>query len=209
MEKDISLKNKQIDELATSYKSLAAKYQELQTKYKQVQSRNSRNFQCSLCEDSFPLKNYLTTHIKTKHAGSLKCNKFEQVFDAEWKFSAHIKNHKEYPCDKCEKVFKYEEARSRHKTAVHEHLKIYCHFFNNKKVCPFENQCIFLHEDPEDCKYGEICEREYCMYKHVDDGTGDDGEENFENNDTVDEINLEDEVDNIFLNEAFVNPTQV
>ena len=51
------------------------------------------------------------------------------------------------------------------------------------------------------------------MYKHVDDETGDDGEENawenVENNNTVDEINLEDEVDNISLNEAFVNPPQV
>ena len=212
MEKDISLKNKQIVELTASYKSLATKYEELQTKYKQVQSRNPRNFQCSLCEDSFSLTIDLKTHIKTKHAGSLKCDKCEKVFDAEWKLSAHLKNHKEYPCDKCEKVFNYEEARSRHKTAVHEHVKIYCHFFNNKKVCPFEKQCIFLHEDSQDCKYGKICEREYCMYKHVEDETGDDGEKNaedvVENNHTVEEINLEDEVSNISLNDAFVNPPQ-
>ena len=74
MEKDISLKNKQIVELTTSYKSLAIKYEDLQTKYKQVQSRNPRNFQCSLCEDSFSLTIDLKTHIKTKHAGSLKCD---------------------------------------------------------------------------------------------------------------------------------------
>ena len=67
MEKDISLKNKQIVELTASYKSLDTKYQEPQTKYNQVQSRNTRNFQCSLCEDSFSFQIDLKTHIKTKH----------------------------------------------------------------------------------------------------------------------------------------------
>ena len=58
--------------------------------------------------DSFPLKNDLTEHIKTKHAWFLKCAKCGKVFDEEWKLRAHIKNHKEYLCENCEKVFKCE-----------------------------------------------------------------------------------------------------
>ena len=43
---------------------------------------------------------------------------------------------------------------------------LYCHFFNNKKKCPYEKNCIFIHEDSEMCKYDSKCARYLCMYKH-------------------------------------------
>ena len=34
------------------------------------------------------------------------------------------------------------------------------------KTCPFDKECVFLHEDADNCKYGESCERILCMFKH-------------------------------------------
>ena len=47
-----------------------------------------------------------------------------------------------------------------------ENKKLYCHFYNNKKTCPYNDECVFLHEHSRLCKYGSYCEREYCMFKH-------------------------------------------
>ena len=52
------------------------------------------------------------------------------------------------------------------KQAVHEDVTLYCHYFNNDKDCPYDDVCIFLHEDSEECKFGNMCERTLCMYKH-------------------------------------------
>ena len=37
------------------------------------------------------------------------------------------------------------------------------------KTCPFGEECIFLHEVSRKCKYGKLCERLKCMFKHYDD----------------------------------------
>ena len=48
----------------------------------------------------------------------------------------------------------------------HENVKLYCHFFNNERTCPFANLCICLHEDAEICRYDRMCECTLFMYKH-------------------------------------------
>ena len=50
---------------------------------------------------------------------------------------------------------------------THENFQIYCHYYNNSKTCPFKDECLFLHEEAPICKYGKLCERMYCMFKHV------------------------------------------
>ena len=34
------------------------------------------------------------------------------------------------------------------------------------KICPFSDQCIFLHEESTKCIFGFVCERDMCFYKH-------------------------------------------
>ena len=34
------------------------------------------------------------------------------------------------------------------------------------KTCPFDQECVFLHEDADKCRYGESCDRILCMFKH-------------------------------------------
>ena len=79
---------------------------------------------------------------------------------------AHLRNHKEYSCDICNKTFKYQDILEKHIIITHEEAKLYCHFYNNETTCPFEQDCVFLHEHSSQCRYGACCERKLCMYKH-------------------------------------------
>ena len=62
---------------------------------------------------------------------------------------------------------------------------MYCHYFNNKKACPFKEECILLHEDSEMCKYGKSFERMLCMFKHEE---NEENCENVERNDTYNPV---------------------
>ena len=45
--------------------------------------------------------------------------------------------------------------------------KLFCHYFNNQKKCPFEEiGCMFLHADSEDCKFQNTCNKNLCQFKH-------------------------------------------
>ena len=44
----------------------------------------------------------------------------------------------------------------KHVYISNENMKIYCHFFNNEKTCPYENECIFLHDVAGLCRYGVL-----------------------------------------------------
>ena len=48
--------------------------------------------------------------------------------------------HKEFECEECDKVFKYETTIEKHIEAVHEDIKLFCAYFNNNK-----DGCIYLH----------------------------------------------------------------
>ena len=95
--------------------------------------------------------------------------------------------HKKYPCDDCDKVFNFEGTLEKHKGAAHENNVLYCHFYNNEKECPYDDQCVFVHEDSESCKYGNGCERKLCMFKHEDNNDDDDDEDSESESDDDDD----------------------
>ena len=99
---------------------------------------------------------------------SIKCEKCEKTFDEEWKMRAHLKNHKEHLCETCDKTFKYQDILGKYIKIAHEDARLYCHFFNNGITCPFEQDCVFLYEHSTQCKHGALCERNLCMYKHLE-----------------------------------------
>ena len=37
------------------------------------------------------------------------------------------------------------------------------------KDCPFDDECIYIHEESGNCKYAQSCERKLCMFKHKED----------------------------------------
>ena len=115
---------------------------------------------CRKCEkktfgNSSNMKEKETTHTM------LKCAYCEKEFNEEWKKQAHMQIHKKYPCNVCDKTFKYLDIMNKHVQIVHEKAKLYCHFFNNKKTCPYDKECVFLHENSKLCKYGSMCDRNY------------------------------------------------
>ena len=92
----------------------------------------------------------------------------------------------EFNCDECDKVLKYKAALEKHKEAAHENAELFCHFLNNNKDCPFEDEYIFVHEESGNCKYGYQCERKLCMFmqeKTEEEGFEPDSDDN---NDDVD-----------------------
>ena len=64
------------------------------------------------------------------------------------------------------KTFKYKEILEKHFKIAQEGIKLYYHYYNNKKDCPFAHNCIFLHENSPQCSFGKLCERINCMFKH-------------------------------------------
>ena len=89
-----------------------------------------------------------------------KCDQCTKEFNEEWKMKAHKKKHKKFQCEQCEKNFESLDIKKKHVLIYHENTKLYCHFFNNGKTCPYDERCVFMHED------SKICERESCMFKH-------------------------------------------
>ena len=47
--------------------------------------------------------------------------------------------HAKFGCDECDKVFRYEQILEKHKEAEHEDVQLFCHYYNDEKECPFED----------------------------------------------------------------------
>ena len=72
----------------------------------------------------------------------------EKYFKDEETLEEHKKiRHSKFECDECEKEFTYEAVLVKHKEEAHESVELFCHYFNNDKDCPFDDQCIFIHEE--------------------------------------------------------------
>ena len=154
--------------LKLDYATLSEKYETLQSKVNSEETKKKTNFRCNKCKQSFETLKDFKKH-KNEHQikhDVFECSKCDKTFDEEWKLNAHMKLHNKYQCDQCSKNFKDEELMRKHVKITHENLKLYCHYFNNKKKCPYNEECVFLHEEANQCKYGNLCERMLCMFMH-------------------------------------------
>ena len=57
-----------------------------------------------------------------------KCVQCKKEFSEEWKMSAHLKMHKKYDCEQCEKTFEYLDIKTKLVQVFHEKGKFYCHY---------------------------------------------------------------------------------
>ena len=146
-----------------NFENLSDEHKTLQTNF--IIEKEKRNM-CNNCEKNLDRSNNFEKHKNRSSMGVFKCEQCKKEFDQEWKKRAHEKKHKKYQCDKCDECFEYQDIMKKHKLVSHENTKLYCHFFNNDKSCPYDDRCIFLHEDSRVCKYDLNCERDYCMFKH-------------------------------------------
>ena len=101
--------------------------------------------------------------------------------------------HIRFECEDCECENKNEGLLEKHNSAVHGSVKIFCHYFNNDKECPFDDQCTFSHEESPECKFGGECERILCMFQHDEN----DDSENEDDNEDDKETNGHDDGDTV------------
>ena len=212
LEAENALLKEELSDVKNKLSKLSEKYENLQTNRKP--EKNADQNQCLRCEKCNRTFEKLTDMKKHKNEHKAKndtfdCDQCEKKFNEEWKLCAHVKTHVNYKCDQCSKTFRYLDVMDKHTQISHGNLKLYCHFYNNMKTCPFDEECVFLHEDAELCRYGVLCERIYCMFRHDDVGksmVAKDSvwnvEETIENDDEKEEA----EVDNLEM--TFQNPSQ-
>ena len=143
---------------------------------------------CSECDLTFKNKSLLRKHTKTEHwTPTVKvCEYCDEIFVENWELEIHLKIHSEaetYQRDECDKSFVLKWRLEKHKKG--HRGKIFCHFYNNMKHCPYEKiGCMFLHEDSETCKFGVKCTNEMCQFKHLDNDETDDDETNTDQDET-------------------------
>ena len=88
---------------------------------------------------------------------------WEKNFKDEERLDIHKeKLHAKFECDECEKDFRYETVLEKHREAAHENTELFCHYFDNDKDCPFDENCLYIHEESGNCRYGNTCERRMC-----------------------------------------------
>ena len=181
LEKETTKLKEELCNLKNNFDILSVKYESLEVSHNRCMSKSKLIFKCVSCNQKFNKQGDLKEHVKREHASvrTFTCDECDMIFNEEWKLKAHIKSHKKYPCGYCDKIFNFKETLAKHTTAAHEQLKIYCHHYNNNTVCIYKDQCVFIHENSEECKYGHMCERKKCMYKH--EGVENDLEEVIEN----------------------------
>ena len=111
-----------------------------------MKSKNQKHFPCDDCEQSFPNRFSLEEHLIKVHnmEKSFKCNVCEIKFLKKWRLAKHMELH--------------QHQASRIKT---------CHFFNNKKHCPyFSSGCKFLHIEAQMCSSSKNCTYKMCQFRH-------------------------------------------
>ena len=98
---------------------------------------------CNECDDNFDNEQSLKKHKISEHKkmGSFKCDKCDFQFHEEWKLEGHKQICKSFSCDQCDLSFKTLDILKTHVKITYEKIKIYCHYFNNDKKCPYDDKC--------------------------------------------------------------------
>ena len=204
-----------LNNLKQNFDKLSAEHKILQTEL--ISEKEKTKVKCNKCKVNLENVTNVKKHKNVQKAKTMifKCEKCEKEFYEEWKLRAHVKIHNKIKCEQCEKTFANSDIKEKHVRIAHENVKLYCHFYNNEKSCPFADKCIFLHQHSKFCKYDELCERDLCMFKHKKnnvplnsddcvDQNDDDKQDDFEDEEEESEIDEEDTA-----NKTFINPTQV
>ena len=102
---------------------------------------------------------------------SINCKECDAKFSKNCDFEKHMVNEhqqeKEFTCDDCGKRF-YLSWRLKKHVEMHKKESKACHYFNNNKVCPYnEIGCMFEHKKLGLCGR-KTCTRNLCPFQHSD-----------------------------------------
>jgi len=170
---------------------LIAKVKEQDTELNKIdvtKNISEESFRCCKCDAEFKTKGKLKKHYRISHSfveiKDKHCKYCDKRFQENYELEVHMKSHSEaetYRCDQCDKTFVLKWRQKQH-VKGHEsrqESKVFCHYFNNRKVCPFEELgCMFLHSDSPECKFNKKCKKKLCQFKHSENDTKDEYETN-------------------------------
>ena len=89
---------------------------------------------------------------------------FEQNSDLERHIEEEHEKNRKYECYKCGKTFALRWRLGKHQESHGSSKNKKCHYFNNNKVCPFEEiGCMFAHIVSDMCMFGQKCSHKLCM----------------------------------------------
>ena len=204
--------NMELNDLKSDFEKLRGNFDDLTKKLDTLEKLHEKcsvmkvkKFKCNKCEEEFDDKDDLKQHRLNNHntRGIFKCDLCDWEFSEEWKYDVHVKTCGSNSCDQCEEFFQTSKTLKMHVKIAHEEVRIFCHYFNNEKDCPFEEDCIYIHEKTSQCRYGDACERTLCMFQHKENENCNCGhpcscgnEDDTSDNDEVEECN-----------KTFVNPS--
>ena len=145
-----------------------------------------KTFKCNECKIVVKNKRDLKAHIKVFHQNTKEiiCKDCNKTFKQNWELELHSKEHNkenQFKCTVCDKSFLLEWRLNKHLENHNDtKKKIFCHYFNNQKLCPYEEiGCMFLHKENKPCKNEGECKRILCQFRHAN---SDGGESNIEIN---------------------------
>ena len=129
------------------------------------------------CHDSsikFQNKDNLRAHIKKNHhkrRGQI-CPQCGITFNTIYELEAHLTGShsqaKSIACSICNMTFVTKWRLSKHMLLHSDKKSKTCHFFNNGKICPYEEYgCKFKHEVAKECPVREKCSRSKCPLRHM------------------------------------------
>ena len=127
---------------------------------------------CKVCKKRFKVREDLVCHMKSDHEPRLiVCKICNTNFDDNFKLEDHLMNEhqksKQKECDFCEKKFLFGWRLRKHMYIHNGGKQRMCHFFNNGKICPFEERgCKFLHVESKECKSKTTCNTTMCQFRH-------------------------------------------
>ena len=176
---------------------LLDKHMEIEKKYEKfIHKHRKKNFKCRQCGETFEDLRKYQGHKEEGCSSEFECDECGKNFKDEEMLKLHKEKwHEKFECDDCEKVFRYEALLEKHREAAHENIELFCHYFNNDKDCPFDENCIYIHEESGNCKYGNNCERTMCMFKHEEfrdiEVESDDGAEDEDDQMSLDGVDID------------------
>ena len=141
----------------------------LETQKKFIKT-NTISIKCEECRQIFKTRADLKSHVRSSHPKHITCNQCELSFTESWQLEMHLKTHnavKEFKCDECGKEFYLKWRFSQH-IKTHKCPKVkHCHYFNNNKVCPYEEVgCKFKHTKSSQCRNKNNCKTKLCAFQH-------------------------------------------
>ena len=134
---------------------------------------NPYSHKCNSCSFSSISRKTLRSHIVENHAVKINC----KIRDKNFKLKSDLEKHilqchdsvKKFNCDKCGKTFALKWRLQKHQKIHTENKLQKCHYYNNMKICPFEEiGCMFEHSLSESCKFGKECNKKLCSFQHMD-----------------------------------------